>query len=329
MSSITSLMLVLVPLIIPSFGQVGALPSGYGGEVTLGASPSGYGGEVTPTCHMVEKIVFKTSCEPYSEETCYTQNEEDCVMEDYKNCTGVIETKMERACFSVEEMLCSLEEQIHYETVQETYQVMHCFSSTDRVCDTVFNIDFLDKDDYQCLSVQTPNCYQDEQTINDITCTDTLEFDCNTKQLEDYSKQTVCARFPKKDCYQVPRKVLVEVCEQDVYEYCEKFTNTEPIPIENQNCHFEKKKICEIQKMSRPKKAKNYSYTKDCKKVDREICSQVERKKIEPLCDLQERLKCSYTPLTKCEMMDKLYCHKVEEVTMEEICDAKFETNYL
>ena len=157
-------------------------------------------------CHKVEKVVFKNFCEPYTEETCWTQNKKTCITENYKNCTGVIQTDIDRACFDVTEMLCDLEEFIHYETAEKTFQLMRCFTATDRVCDTTYNIDTQTKDDYQCLTVETPNCYQEEQTINDISCTDTVEFQCGSKQLSEYGAN-VCARFPKKDCYQVPRKV--------------------------------------------------------------------------------------------------------------------------
>merc|ERR1712179_384492 len=53
-----------------------------------------------------------------------------------------------------------------------------------------------------------------------------------------------------------------------------KFSNIFPFPVEEQNCHFEPKKICELEMKTRPKKAKKYSYTKDCKEQPREICDQ-------------------------------------------------------
>jgi len=70
---------------------------------------------------MVEKVVFENQCEPYTETTCYTQNKESCVTKPFNNCTGVIETKVERVCFDVNELVCDLVEAIHYETLEETY----------------------------------------------------------------------------------------------------------------------------------------------------------------------------------------------------------------
>merc|ERR1711862_17669 len=70
----------------------------------------GYGVNKDPYCHMVEKVVFENQCEPYVERTCYTQNKESCVTKPFNNCTGVIETNIERVCFDVNELVCDLVE---------------------------------------------------------------------------------------------------------------------------------------------------------------------------------------------------------------------------
>merc|ERR1712096_306989 len=36
---------------------------------------------------------------------------------------------------------------------------------------------------------------------------------------------SMCTRTPKQDCYNIPRKIQVEVCKTDVHRYCEKFSN--------------------------------------------------------------------------------------------------------
>merc|ERR1711881_794363 len=130
----------------------------------------GYGVNKDPYCHMVEKVVFENQCEPYVERTCYTQSKESCVTKPFNNCTGVIETNIERVCFDVNELVCDLVEAVHYETLEETYQVQRCFTGKDRVCDTTYKIDMTTKDDYQCTNVETPNCYMEEKIINDVTC---------------------------------------------------------------------------------------------------------------------------------------------------------------
>merc|ERR1712183_325227 len=45
----------------------------------------GYGVNKDPYCHNVEKLIFKNKCEPYTEKTCWTQNEEVCEPVMYKN----------------------------------------------------------------------------------------------------------------------------------------------------------------------------------------------------------------------------------------------------
>merc|ERR1712096_269001 len=52
----------------------------------------GYGVNKDPYCHKVEKVIFENKCEPYTEKTCWTQNQETCQPELFKNCTGVIQT---------------------------------------------------------------------------------------------------------------------------------------------------------------------------------------------------------------------------------------------
>merc|ERR1739845_138464 len=116
-------------------------------------------------------------------------------------------------------------------------------------------IDMTTKDDYQCTNVETPNCYMEEKVINDVTCTNSVEFNCkrdkSTKNDGYGPKGVVCDRKPTQSCYNIPRKIQVEVCKTDVHRYCKKF--------------------CELEMKTRPKKAKKYSYTKDCKEQPREI----------------------------------------------------------
>merc|ERR1711872_658288 len=122
----------------------------------------------------------------------------------------------------------------------------------------------------------------EEKIINDVTCTNSVEFNCkrdkSTKNDGYGPKGVICTRKPTQNCYNIPRKIQVE--------FCKIF----PFPVEGQNCHFEPKKICELEMKTRPKKAKKYSYTKDCKEQPREICDQCEKKSLRPVCEMQERL---------------------------------------
>merc|ERR1711913_57984 len=119
------------------------------------------------------------------------------------------------------------------------------------------------------------------------------------------------------------------VCEPEYRRYCDKLTKDVPFPVERQNCHFERKKICQLVPKTKPKKAKVYSYTEDCKQVPREICDQCETKTLEPACLREERLTCKYTPRTECKVEAKQYCYKAEVTEMKEVCDDKLATSYL
>merc|ERR1712179_898615 len=69
-----------------------------------------------------------------------------------------------------------------------------------------------------------------------------------------------------------------------------------------------------------------YGVNKDpyCHMVEKVVFeNQCEKKTIQPLCDTQERLVCTYEPVETCNDVDKQYCHKVEKVVLEEECDMK------
>jgi len=196
----------------------------------------------------------------------------------------------------------------------------------DRVCDTVYDIDINPRDDFQCTNIDSELCYETESVIKDVKCTYTFEFECHEEKRRDggYGKEKVCRKKPVERCYDIPRTIRSEECKPHVYKWCEKFTNPFPHPVERQNCHFEPKKICEIETKNRPKKAKNFHYHKNCQKVPREVCDQSERKTVEPLCDQEERQKCEYVPEKKCSEEQKKYCYKVEKIIKEEVCDKKW-----
>merc|ERR1712183_281891 len=146
----------------------------------------------------------------------------------------------------------------------------------------------------------------------------------------DMDKRSLCVRGP-------PSRIAITFLERSKSRYASPMStgtaksspNIFPFPVEKQNCHFEPKKICELEMKTRSKKAKKYSYTKDCKEQPREICDQCEKKSIKPVCDTQDRLTCKYIPKEQCQDEDKQYCHKVEKVVLEEVCDMKFDTRYL
>jgi len=271
-------------------------------------------------CHPVERTVYKDECVPYVEKTCFTQQKELCKDVFDKNCTAVIDEFEDRECFDVTELMCQLVENIQYEMVEETYTVQRCTRVTDRVCDTVYDLSVSTKDDFQCVDLEHQYCWDEDKVVKDRTCIFSVDFDCGKHKDQDGKGAVKCEKVPTKKCYDTPRKVHEEYCKPRSSRYCEKFTNEFPFPVEKQNCHTEPMKRCELETRSRPKKAKQYTYFKDCKPVTRKVCDNVEKKLLKPVCDQVQRKVCSYVPEEKCEEEKKQYCFKSEKIIIDKVC---------
>jgi len=278
--------------------------------------------ELPVTCRLEDQISFKDVCIPYKERTCQTHFKEDCVQIPHRVCTGTISTAYERACFDVDELICSLKEDMDYESLEEEFYVQLCTVVKERVCDTTFDIAVQTHDDFQCAILDGQLCEDKEVEIKDVTCKETSEFDCQkVAPPEGYGKIMQCTPVPVKSCYETPRTVRKEECRQDNTRFCEKFSNAFPQPEQRQNCHFEPKKVCELQRRVRPKKAKRFNYSTDCKVSSRQICDQFEKRKVVPVCREDYRRQCDYSPTETCTEEAKEYCYKEEVKEQKEICD--------
>merc|ERR1712096_556356 len=145
----------------------------------------------------------------------------------------------------------------------------------------------------------------------------------------DMDKRRLCVRGPRS-------RIVITFLERSKSRYARpmstgtvKGSPTSSPPSREAELPLRAQEICELEMKTRPKKAKKYSYTKDCKEQPREICDQCEKKSIQPLCGMQERLTCIYKPVEQCKDEAKEYCYKVERVIVEEVCDMKFDTSYL
>ena len=113
--------------------------------------------------------------------------------------------------------------------------------------------------------------------------------------------------------------------------------------------------MCELQRRTRNKKAKRYSYSQDCRPVARNICETCEVKEVVPRCEQvwpspfcalrsfemlrklslnshipqESRLTCTYVAKEKCMEKAEQYCYKQEVKTQVEVCDDKFTTHNL
>jgi len=271
-------------------------------------------------CHYVDKLVYKDECVPYVERRCYTQQEELCHQEPMTNCTSVIDAHDKRECFEVTELVCSLVETLQYEVVQEEYNVLRCTRVEDRVCDTVYDLAITTRDDFQCVDVDYVDCWDEEMVIKDRTCIYSVDFECGKRKPKDGKHSVECDSVPTKKCYDTPRKVRQDVCKPRQVKHCEKFTNDFPYPVEKQNCHSEPMKRCQLETRSRPKRAKQYRYHKQCRPVKRQVCEDCEKQELRPVCSKVHHNVCKYHPKEKCEEEKKEYCFKAEGVVHEKVC---------
>jgi len=276
------------------------------------------------SCEEVEKVEWVTQCEDYQEETCTSQHKELCEKQVFPNCTGVVNTEVERICYILNEQICKLEESISYDTVEENFMVTKCTKIKERVCDTIFHTEVFSQDDFQCIDLESPSCYLEDMKVNETVCRHSMEFDCDRKksQISDVynAKDQECDQKPTTSCYDVPRTVHTEKCNIEEHKFCQKLSNRTPFPIESQNCHFETRKDCEVQNRVRPKKVKRLTYRPDCSVVPRQVCDNKEVKKLETSCADVERLRCSYVPESKCSKETKQFCHQVEQLVVEKTC---------
>merc|ERR1711915_516112 len=265
-------------------------------------------------CHYVEKNLYKDECIPYEKKICYTQQMELCEDILEKNCTVAVDTMHERECYNVTELICSLVEKIEYETIEETFTMQRCRNVKERVCDTVYDLDRTTKDDYQCVDLDDQYCWGKDLVINDRTCVYTVDFD--------FSKNsTDCIKVPTKKCHDTPRKIREEVCKPRTQKYCEKFTNEFPYPVEKQNCHDEPMKKCDLETRVRPRRATKFDYVTDCKPMEREVCENVERRKLRTQCNYNVgRRVCKYVPQEHCQIENKEYCVFTPCLIKEKIC---------
>ena len=75
-----------------------------------------------------------------------------------------------------------------------------------------------------------------------------------------------------------------------MHRNCEKFSNIGTFLAKEQSHNFEPKKTYELEMKTHPEKIGKYNYTKVCKEQPREIRDQCEKKSIQPLYNIQERL---------------------------------------
>jgi len=276
----------------------------------------------SPGCRMEENIIYEDKCEEYIEKTCVTKNERVCKQVSYEYCEGAIKQDDERQCFKVNEQFCIIQyDHIRRSSEEDPYVpdvVGECLESGELVCDTKFNVKSTTKNEHQCVDVRQPKCSVREKVVTDVTCVDSFEFKC---QAGAYHGQSVCERYPTRNCSDSNRKVNVDYCEMGTVSSCLNFPKRFYSPVEEEvNCR-------QVPKPD-PSFYGTPCYTKDCTDKSRNICDEYETENLKPVCMFTERQLCSYEPKERCSEKTKQYCTKVERVVYKQICDANFIFGY-
>merc|ERR1711970_1255185 len=253
-------------------------------------------------CHEVEKVIYKDQCIPYFEKICFVHQEADC------------KKVYDDECFDVTEEKCELLESIDYHVVHEEHNVLRCSQTHEEVCDKVYELDVITEKDKQCVEVESVECYDKEFTVTDQKCISSMEF----KYTED-GKQ--CDMITTKKCFDKPRTVTERVCKEKKREKCEKLLNEHATPDSEEKCRKVPIKQCTLEKVQRPKKAKEYDYHKECHDVKREICKKVDRKQLEAKCRELPRKVCKYEPKEECDVKKREHCFKEKVVVHEKVCN--------
>jgi hypothetical protein len=331
-----------------NYGSMESTPD-YGGE-GYGTGDVEYGGSAheDKKCYPTYETKFREACEDYSEKVCYTNQKESCTDVEGQKCKAIQTSKQERKCFNVNEMLCSLKENVKYEETPAVFTVQECHNVGERVCDTVYETEFTEKDDFQCITITNPSCGTKDYTVYDKTCRTVTHFDCkatgyadndgygsgnsnpsgdsygsyNTGSYgqDDSSSGHKCTRTPETKCYTTPRTVSAPYCEDRQERVCEKLTERVPFAVEKQNCHDEYKKVCELEQRSQPKQIKKYVYTKHCTPVSKTVCDNADQKTLQPSCVASSRKDCSYHPEERCENVPKQHCYKIPYQVKKMVC---------
>jgi len=264
-------------------------------------------------CHQVEKVIYKDQCIPYFVKTCYVHHEANCEKVYDKDCKAEIEEYEDHECFDVTEEKCELLESVDYHVVHEEHNVLKCSQSFEEVCDKVYEMDVITEKDKQCVEVESVECYDKPITITDQKCIYSVEF-------KYHKNGKKCDMIPTKECFDKPRTVTERVCKPKKREQCEKFMNEHAHPEAEEKCRKVPVKQCTLEKVQRPKKAKEYDYHKECKEVKREICKDVERKQLETECRELPRKVCKFEPKEKCDVQKEKHCFKEEVIVYEKVC---------
>ena len=135
-----------------------------------------------------------------------------------------------------------------------------------------------------------------------------------------------CRRKPNVRCYQTPRKVKVQKCEESKEQKCQKITNRNPRTVQRQTCHDEPYEECELEKQHQTKMVQVPTYVEECDSIPREICDNQGITTLELRCVEEPRPVCKWEPRQgKCRRNPRQHCYKVPYQEKTTDCNESYQ----
>ena len=243
--------------------------------------------------------------------------------------------------------------------------IISYYSIIERLCDTIWQFDHATKDEFLCKEITKPKCTDEWKTLYEETCKTTYRFDCRVptpasgygdwvvnslQQVHRYKNgnkpynhynQAIqaaemrnkhienfkCRRTPNKRCHKTPRRVKIQKCEEEKENKCQKVTNRDPRPTQQQSCHDEPYEECEVEKQHQPKMIQVPRYTEECESVPRELCDNQGTTTLEVKCVDESKPVCEWEQSNEpeCTKTPREHCYQVPYQEKTTDCDESYQ----
>ena len=129
--------------------------------------------------------------------------------------------------------------------------------------------------------------------------------------IENEPWQKHCKKIPIEECQETPRTRHIQKCEQRSERKCQKVTNLNPRPVQEQQCKDQPKEDCEVVDQHQPVDVDIPWYDVECNDVPKVQCTNLEKTKLEVKCSQEPRPICNFYPKDNdCKVIPTKYCYQ-------------------
>merc|ERR1712240_590349 len=230
---------------------------------------------------------------------------------------------------------CKQVEKVIHEDICEPYVKKTCFTEVIQKCKDIVTpnctavVEVVP--DQECFTVEDVDCDLVEHMDVEVVPETYFEQRCFTEQETvcdvvnqvdmDHGVVDDCIEVEKSDCWEEEKVVKDRECCFSVELDCKKLRSLQPFPVPNQKCVSKPVKRCVVEEKSKPKKLKNFVYSKECKPVPRKVCEKADREVLRETCDQVVSQVCKYKPSKHCTEEKLEHCYKADRVVHEEVCE--------